>query len=65
MLRFFLDSSVFFSAAYSTKGYAREIILAALTNQVRLVISDLVVEETRRNLKHYSEHSVRPFEAIL
>ena len=50
MKRLFIDSSVLFSAAYSTRGYARELILMAVREEVILVVSPLVLDETRRNL---------------
>jgi len=50
MTRIFLDSSVLFSAAYSSRGRARELILRAARGELTLVVSDLVLEETRRNL---------------
>lgn len=54
MIRFFVDASVLFSAAYSAKGYSRDLINLAAADepQVRLVVSDDVLEETRRNLAY-------------
>lgn len=54
MRRVFIDSSVLFSAAYSSKGYARDLILMAVRAEIRLVISSLVMEETRRNLADFA-----------
>jgi predicted nucleic acid-binding protein len=50
-MRIFLDSSVLYAAAFSTTGPARRLILKGLEGSVALAISDLVVEETKRNLK--------------
>jgi predicted nucleic acid-binding protein len=50
MIRIFLDSSVFFSAAYSSKGHSRDLLLMAAREEITLVISRLVLEETKRNL---------------
>jgi predicted nucleic acid-binding protein len=50
MSRLFIDSSVLFSAAYSSRGHARDLLMMAARAEVTLVISTLVVNETRRNL---------------
>lgn len=50
MKRLFIDSSVLYSAAYSAKGYARDLLLMGIRGEVLLVISSLVLEETRRNI---------------
>jgi predicted nucleic acid-binding protein len=49
--RIFLDSSVLYAAAFSATGPARRLILKGLEGSVTLAISDLVLEETKRNLK--------------
>jgi predicted nucleic acid-binding protein len=46
----FLDSSTLLSAAGSTKGAARFVILEAKARRWELVSSDYCAEETRRNL---------------
>lgn len=46
----FIDSSVFFAAAYSVTGSAHDLFQAALQDQVVLVPSDYVLTETGRNL---------------
>jgi len=48
--RIFLDSSVLYAAAFSPTGPARRLILKGLEGSVTLAISDLVLEETKRNL---------------
>jgi len=50
MKRLFLDSSGLFAAAYSRTGHARDLILMAVRGEIILVVSQLVLEETRRNL---------------
>jgi predicted nucleic acid-binding protein len=50
-MRIFLDSSVLYAAAFSTTGPARRLILKGLEGSVALAISDLVLQETKRNLK--------------
>jgi predicted nucleic acid-binding protein len=41
---------VLYAAAFSTTGPARRLILKGLEGSVALAISDLVLEETKRNL---------------
>jgi uncharacterized protein len=48
--RIFLDSSVLYAAAFSATGPARRLILKGLEGRIALSISDLVLEETKRNL---------------
>jgi predicted nucleic acid-binding protein len=48
--RIFLDSSVLYAAAFSPTGPARRLILKGIEGSIALVISDLVLEETKRNL---------------
>ena len=48
--RIFLDSSVLYAAAFSPTGPARRLLLKGLQERVTLCISDLVLEETKRNL---------------
>jgi len=51
MIRAFLDTSVLYAAAYSETGASREILRQAVRGAVGLVISQLVLEEARRNLQ--------------
>jgi predicted nucleic acid-binding protein len=48
--RIFLDSSVLYAAAFSATGPARRLLLKGMEGSVTLAISDLVLEETQRNL---------------
>jgi uncharacterized protein len=48
--RVFLDSSVLYAAAFSATGPARRLIRKGLEGSITLVLSDLVLEETKRNL---------------
>ena len=64
MLRVFIDSSVLFSAAYSSKGHARDLIMMAARAEIRLVISSLVIEETRRNLADFAPEVLPALEQI-
>jgi predicted nucleic acid-binding protein len=64
MLRVFIDSSVLFSAAYSSTGHARDLITMAARSEIRLVISSLVMEETRRNLADFAPDTLPALEQI-
>jgi uncharacterized protein len=48
--RVFLDSSVLYAAAFSASGPARRLILKGVEESIALSLSDLVLEETKRNL---------------
>lgn len=65
MKRIFIDSSVLFSAAYSEKGASRELLLMAAREEIILVVSSLVLEETRRNLSAVSSELADFFDLIV
>lgn len=65
MLRFFIDSSVLFAAAYSTRGHAADLLKAALLIKLTLVISPMVLEETRRNLAYVDISTLPAFERLI
>jgi predicted nucleic acid-binding protein len=48
--RIFIDSSVLFIAANSARGHSRDLVLISATGKLTLVLSEFVLEETRRNL---------------
>jgi len=58
MIRAFTDASALFAAAYSETGASREIIRLAIREKVRLVASELVFEEARRNLEDKAPRAV-------
>jgi predicted nucleic acid-binding protein len=62
--RVFLDSSVLYAAAFSAAGPARRLILKGMEGSVALAISDLVLEETKRNLTKNAP-SALPYFTIL
>src|SRR5918992_5452302 len=62
--RIFLDSSVLYAAAFSPTGPARRLILRGLEGSVTLVISDLVLEETKRNLTKNAPLALPSFSLI-
>lgn len=50
IIKVFLDSSVLIAAAISSKGSARDLIMKSFSGELKLIISDLVIEETQKNL---------------
>ena len=64
MIRAFVDASVLFAAAYSETGASREIIRQAIRDKIRLVASQLVFEEARRNLKDKAPEVVADFDNL-
>ena len=62
MMRVFIDASVLFSASLSPTGASREIIRLALRNQITLVVSQLVLQETERNLADKAPAALPTFE---
>lgn len=64
-MRVFLDASVLFAASYSDAGASREIIRLALRGKVKLVTSQLVLEETRRNLQTKAPEVIPDLEHLL
>jgi predicted nucleic acid-binding protein len=62
--RVFLDSSVLYAAAFSASGPARRLLLKGMEGSVTLALSDLVLEETKRNLTKNAP-SALPYFAIL
>jgi predicted nucleic acid-binding protein len=65
MKRLFIDSSVLFSAAYSARGHARDLIVMAAREEVILVISPLVLEETRRNLEESAPETLPLYDLLV
>ena len=65
MKRIFIDSSVLFSAAYSSKGHSRDLILMAARGEINLVLSQFVLTETRRNLAEEAPDAVVWLELLL
>lgn len=50
MTTIFIDSSVLFAACFSETGASAELIRRGLRGEITLAVSDVVLEETRRNL---------------
>jgi predicted nucleic acid-binding protein len=65
MKKLFIDSSVLYSAAYSSSGRSRELIFMSVRGDLTLVISELVVEEVRRNLVENAPQALDLFDFLL
>ena len=63
--RIFIDSSVLFSAANSAKGHSRDILLMGVRGEIKLILSNYVLEETVRNLAQLKYPPLEEFEEIL
>src|SRR6266700_3882447 len=63
-LRIFVDSSVFFAAALSVAGPAHALIIQASRGAALLLISELVIEETRRNLSANAPQALAAFDQL-
>lgn len=50
MITAFIDASVLFAAALSPTGASREIVRQGVRGHLALIVSDVVLEETKRNL---------------
>ena len=57
-MRVFVDTSVLFSAIFSANGHARDLLNLAVDDLVTLVISQDVLDETKRNLQKKSPGKV-------
>lgn len=63
--RIFIDSSVLFSAANSATGHSRDLMLMGANGEITIVLSDYVLEETRRNLAQLKRPPLDEFDEIL
>jgi predicted nucleic acid-binding protein len=64
-LRLFIDSSVFLAAAFSATGPANALMIEGARRGCALLVSELVLEETRRNLlKASGTRAVAIFELL-
>lgn len=61
----FLDSSVLIAAAISSKGSARDLIIKALHGELEIVVSDLVIEETQRNIANKAPKALSALQIFL
>ena len=65
MTNVFVDSSVLFSACYSSTGASREIIRQGILGKIKLVISRHIIEEVERNLEIDAPDVMPIFEEFL
>lgn len=65
MRKVFIDSSVLFSACYSSTGASREIIRQAISGKLKLVISKHIIEEVERNLEKDARDVIPIFQQFL
>lgn len=64
MIRAFIDSSVFFSACLSSRGASRALIELGFSNQLEIVVSTFVLQETQRNLAKKTSAAVTHFQLL-
>lgn len=65
MKRCFVDSSVLYSAFYSTRGHSHDLLQMAARAEVQLVVSEYVTEETRRNISYNIPEQAWYFDVVL
>jgi len=65
MPRIFIDSSVLFSAANSSKGHSRDLFLMGATGEIKIIISNFVLQETVRNLSSLKKPSLEELDQIV
>jgi uncharacterized protein len=63
--RIFIDSSVLFSAANSNMGHSRDLMVMGANGEITIVLSDYVLEETRRNLSQLRQPPLDALDEIL
>lgn len=60
--RVFVDSSVLYAASLSARGPASELVLRGIRGEVELMLSPLVLDETRRNLTDKAPQALTAFD---
>ena len=61
----FIDSSVLIAAAISPSGSARDLIMKSFREEIKVIISDLVLEETKRNLTNKAPKALPALQLFL
>ncbi len=64
-LKIFIDSSVLIAAAISPTGSARDLIKSSFRKEFKVVVSDLVLEETERNLTNKAPKALPALQLFL
>jgi predicted nucleic acid-binding protein len=63
--RIFIDSSVLFSAANSATGHSRDLLMMGVNQEITIVLSGYVLQETIRNLAQLKQPPLLEFEERL
>jgi len=63
--RAFVDSSVLFSAVYSTSGHSSDLLVMGAEGDILAVISDFVIVETRRNIRELKPEKLALLDRLL
>lgn len=63
--RIFIDSSVLFSAVYSTSGHSSDLLVMGAEGDILAVISDFVIVETRRNIRDVKPEKLARLDRLL
>ena len=63
--RIFIDSSVLFSAANSSKGHSRDLFLMSASGEIKIIISNFVLQETIRNLSGLKKPPLEALDQIV
>ena len=61
----FIDSSVLIASAISPTGSARDLIMKSFRNELKVAVSDLVIEETQRNLANKAPKALPALQLFL
>lgn len=64
-LRIFIDSSVLFSAANSSRGHSRDLLLMGASGEIKIIISNFVLQETIRNLSGLKKPPLEELDQIV
>lgn len=65
MSNVFVDTSVLFSAIYSKRGAARDLLRLAILQKATLYLSGLVLEETERNIEKKAPARLETYQALM
>ncbi len=65
MIRVFLNASVLFSASYSETGSSRDLLREAIRGNLKIVVSQHVLEEAERSLAEKAPAALPAFHELL
>ena len=65
MIRVFLDASGLFSASYYKTGSSRDLLREAIRGNLKIVVSQHVLEEAERNLSQKAPEALPAFRELL